>query len=280
MQKRLNACRRTFRLACIGMTLFEMVVVIVVIGVIGTGLAIFAISPVRGYTETVGRLQLVEQADFALRRISRDLGGARINSVRTTTSGQDSILEFLNVRSAARYCNGVGCGGPLFDVNNEFAWLSPAGLSVVAGDFIVVANGVNSDCDAYATSPNNRRTVGSTTGNSITFIGAAFNIGCKETSRRFFVVDGPVAYACEAASSTLWRYSGYAIQPAIASSISALNLLSGLVKARLATDVQCASTGFNITATNENLIELRIQLVSNSGEKVNLYRQLRLEQAI
>jgi MSHA biogenesis protein MshO len=270
----------TFRLACIGMTLIEMVVVIVVIGVIGTGLATFAISPVRGYTEIVRRLQLVEQADFALRRISRDMGAALPNSVRTTASGQDSILEFLNVRSAARYCNGAGCGGALFDGDNTFAWSSPAGLSVVAGDFIVVANGVNSDCDAYATSPNNRRTVGSTTGNSITFIGAAFNSSCTERRQRFFVVDGPVAYACEAASSTLWRYSGYAIQSTIASSISALNTLSGVVKARVATEVQCASTNFNITATNENLVEIRIQLMSNAAEKVNLYRQFRLEQAI
>lgn len=265
---------------CAGMSLIEAVLVIVVIGVIGTGLTVFLLSPVSGYTDTVRRLQLVEQADFALRRMSRDLGGALPNSVRTTTSGQDSILEFLNVRSAARYCDGDRCGGSLFDGDNNFAWLSPAGLSVLNGDFIVVANGVNSDCDAYATSPNNRRTVVATSSNVITFDGAAFNSSCKESTRRFFVVDGPVAYACEAASSTLWRYSGYAIQPAIASSISALNLLSGLVKARLATDVQCASTGFNITATNENLIELRIQLVSNSGEKVNLYRQLRLEQAI
>jgi MSHA biogenesis protein MshO len=265
---------------CAGMSLIEAVLVIVVIGVIGTGLTVFLLSPVSGYADTVRRLQLVEQADFALRRMSRDLGGALPNSVRTTTSGQDSILEFLNVRSAARYCNGASCGGPLFDGDNEFAWLSPGVLSVLAGDFIVVANGVNSDCDAYATSPNNRRTVGSTSSNLITFGGAAFNSSCKESTRRFFVVDGPVTYACEAASSTLWRYSGYSIQPAIASSINDLNLLLGNVKARVATDVQCASTIFNVTALTENLVELRIQLMSSTGEKVNLYRQVRLEQAI
>jgi MSHA biogenesis protein MshO len=167
------------------MTLVEAVVVIVVIGVIGAGLSVFLLSPVSGYADTVRRLQLVEQADFALRRMSRDLGGALPNSVRVTTNGQDSILEFLNVRSAARYCNGADCGGALFDNDNKFAWFSPAGLSVLAGDYIVVANGVTSDCDAYATSPNNRRVVDSTSGNLITFIGAAFNIGCKESTRRF-----------------------------------------------------------------------------------------------
>jgi hypothetical protein len=44
--------------------------------------------------------------------------------------------------------------------------------------------------------------------------------------------------------------------------------------------VQCASTIFNVTALTENLVELRIQLMSSTGEKVNLYRQVRLEQAI
>jgi MSHA biogenesis protein MshO len=262
------------------MTLIEMTIVIAVIGVIAAALAVFLVSPVRGYTDTVQRLQLVEQADFALRRITRDLGAALPNSVRTTINGQDSILEYMDVRSAARYCNGNGCGDALFDGNQTFSWFSPAGLSVSNGNYIALANGTTSDCDVYAASSNNRRTVSSATGNSITLSANAFGSLCAESNRRFFVVTGPVSFACDAANRTLWRYSGYGIQPTIPASVVALNGLSGVTKARLATDVECASTSFNLTAINENLLELRIQLMSSTGEKVNLYRQFRLEQAI
>ena len=264
------------------MTLIEAVVVIAILGVIAAGLAVFLINPVRGYSDTVLRTQLAESADFALRRIARELGGALPNSPRSTVSGKDFVLEFLNVRSAARYCNGVtvNCGGSLFDGDNSFAWYSPGGLSIDIGNFIVVGNDVNNGCDAYSATTINRRTVSALTGNSISFSGAALDGNCIESSHRFFVVSGPVAYACDAANSTLWRYSGYTIQATIPVSIAALDGLSGVIKARLATGVQCASSSFNVSNTNENLIELRMQLKSTAGETVNLYRQVRMEQAL
>src|SRR3972149_1299940 len=62
-----------------GFTLVEAIMVIVLTGIIAAVVAVFIQSPVQGYFDTVRRGQLSNEADFALRRIARDLQTALPN---------------------------------------------------------------------------------------------------------------------------------------------------------------------------------------------------------
>ena len=274
-----------------GFTLVEAVMVIVLTGIIAAVVAVFIQGPVQGYFDTVRRSQASDVADFALRRIARDLQTALPNSMRSTDAN-NYFLEFLPVRSAGRYRAAGDGGTDMLDianpaVDNSFGVLSP-GVSVASGDSIVIYNTGQTGADAYAGT--NRRAVASTTPalpasaatNIVLVAGAQFPR--HSSSYRFQVVSTPVTYACEAATGTLWRYSGYPIQVAQPTSIATLDSLASVVKAALATNVVCASdasnigTGFQVQNA-DGLVLLRIQLRDGAGETVSLYREVHVDNA-
>jgi MSHA biogenesis protein MshO len=272
-----------------GFTLIELIMVMIITGIIAAAVAVFMQKPIEGYFESARRAALSDVADNALRRIARELQAALPNSARTTVSGADSFIELLPVRSGGRYRASGDGGTNALDISDtadrDFDVLGPE-VSVVAGDSIVIYNTGQSGANAYA--GDNRRafssgTPGPGTYNSITFAGAQQFPRHSETYR-FDVISTPVSYACDSATQTLWRYSGYAIQPTQPGSIATLDGLAGVIKAALATNVICAAdagnigTGFEVRNA-DGLIALRIQLRDASNETLSLYREVHVHNA-
>ena len=85
-----------------GVTLIELVVAMVLVGIIVAATAYF-FYPVTQSVDLAGRAELTDIADNALQRIGREVRLALPNSVRQTTSGSLSLLGFLPVRTAGRY---------------------------------------------------------------------------------------------------------------------------------------------------------------------------------
>lgn len=274
-----------------GFTLVEAVMVIVLTGIIAAVVAVFIQGPVQGYFDTVRRSQAGDVADFAFRRIARDLQTALPNSMRSTDAN-NYFLEFLPVRSAGRYRAAGDGGTDLLDianpaVDNSFGVLSPV-VAVASSDSIVIDNTGQTGADAYAGS--NRRAVSSATPalptpaatNIVLVAGAQFPR--HSGSYRFQVVSTPVTYACDAVTGTLWRYSGYPIQAAQPISIATLDSLASVVKAALATNVVCPKdasnigTGFQVQNA-DSLVLLRIQLRDSAGDTLSLYREVHVDNA-
>ena len=186
--------------------------VIVITGILASTVAIFIQKPVQGFFDTARRAALVDVADTASRRMSRDLREALPNSVRVTAG---TALEFLHLRSAGRYRE-QGPGDSLdFTANDtSFDVLGP-GVSVQSGDSVVVYNLGVSGSDAYEGTATSRRIVpaggpfGASLANVTITSSTAFPFASP--ARRFQVVDTPVSYVC--AGTQMRRYSGYAILP-------------------------------------------------------------------
>ncbi len=278
----------------LGFTLVEAIVVIVLIGIVAASIAVYVKQPVESYALTVRRFTLTEQADIALRQISRDLAAAVPNSARFDLSG--TMLEFLHLRGGARYCNGNGldCGAALFGGTTSVALIGPwVGSTPILGDYLVFGNGMGVTCDAWAATPSNRRTISAVTTTSglvtgFSYVGTPFANTCTETVSRIMVSDGPVAFVCDPVNQVIWRYAGYAIQASMPSSIAAYDNLIAATgsKARVASLVQCAAsaggsgTVFSADQLLDGLIELRIQLKSSDSESVNLYRQVKVDNTL
>jgi MSHA biogenesis protein MshO len=209
-----------------GFTLVEMVVVITIVGILAAGAALFIRNPTQAFIDSENRANLSDRADTALRRMARDIRNALPNSVRTTTSGLDSFIEFVPVKSAGRYraAAGIASENPLdFSLTADtFDVLGPS-VTVASGDKLVIYNLGIPGSDVYEGS--NLRAL-QTTGNLslLSFSGGKFPL--ESPSSRFFVVSTPVTYACDMTNHVLLMYSGYTIQTSQPASVSALNGLA------------------------------------------------------
>ena len=219
-----------------GVTMVEMIVVIVITGIIGGVVALFIRVPIQGYTDSVARATVTDAADIALRRMTRDLRLALPNSVRVLTSAVPDApryIEFLQTTGGMRYLaeDDIRPNAP---VGKHLDWNDAAKTEFdvvggipdvrhrpVVGNFVVVYNlgdgqepGNAYNCDVAC----NRAKIKSfPTPNSIELESNPFpaqtagGVALMSPGKRFHVVSGAVTYMCNLSTRQLIRYWDYPI---------------------------------------------------------------------
>jgi MSHA biogenesis protein MshO len=257
-----------------GFTLVEMVVVITIVAILAAASALFIRNPTQAFIDSENRANLTDRADTALRRMARDIRNALPNSVRTTTNGGDSFIEFVPVKSAGRYRASVGTSSlddPLdFSLSADtFDVLGPS-VTVSTGDKLVIYNLGVTGSDVYE-GTNVRALL--TTGNNLSTL--SFNGGqfpLESPSSRFFVVSTPVTYACDMTNNSLLMYSGYAIQTTQPSTIVALNALATARK--LASNLTACQINYDSGVLVRNGVVTIYLGFTQDVAKVNLMHQV------
>src|SRR6185436_15699569 len=139
-----------------GVTLIEMIVVIVITGIIAVAMTFFVRRPMEGYVDAVRRAELTDIADSALRRITRDLRTALPNSIRVDGTGQ--YIEYLQSSGGGRYraeLTSAGTGDQLdFAGDQAFDVIGPKPV-FAGGESIVIYNLASSGATANAYSGDN-----------------------------------------------------------------------------------------------------------------------------
>jgi MSHA biogenesis protein MshO len=284
-----------------GFTLVEMVIVIVITAIIAVAVATFMRLPVQGYVDTVARATLVDEADTAVRRMSRDLRLALPNSIRVSADGKS--LELLLTRTGGRYLDeedGVtenAAGGietlnfnDSTETNFTIVGAVPAGAQTIQiqgsnrGDYLVVYNlgGGQAPANAYCAgdSCGNRAkiTAVSSDGRVITL---QQNVFANQTpvfrspGHRFQVVSTPVTYVCE--NGVLRRYANYTIAAAQPTPAA---LASTAASALLARDVTDCNFGYAAQANVRNAlvgITLSMQRTGSNTGIVTLFHQVHVD---
>lgn len=143
-----------------GFTLIEMVITITVLGIISIAVGAFLLPALNAYQGVERRAALVEAADSAVRRMSRDIRLSLPNSVRATTAlavGAGFAIEMIPTADGARYCTSgtadcdaagaldIGNPDTVLDVlgcfrNATFAPLTIAAPAPIAGYRLVVGS--------------------------------------------------------------------------------------------------------------------------------------------
>lgn len=285
-----------------GFTLVEMIVVIVITGIVAAAVAVFIRAPVQGYVDLVARAELADEADTAVRRISREVRRALPNSVRLTSSGGKNYLEFLLTSTGGRYLTDsddkLSLNEAVGDVNDvlNFTVASDISFRVVGGfDSDKIPYGVNGKswmviynlgpeqdpANAYCNgnSCNNRAEISSVVpaSQTITMVSnpfAALNT-LRSPGSRFQVVTTPVTYECNPLLHTLTRYSGYTIgatQPVPPTGGTAALLASGVTSCDFSYD----SSAIN---TSQALLGITLAMArpgTNSGT-ITLFHQVHVD---
>ena len=276
-----------------GVTLVELVIVMLLTAILGAMVALFA-RPIFQYSDTRRRAEMTDIADTALRRMGRDLRNALPNSVRVTTVGSGATaqyhVEMLLLRSGGRYRADVGSSGGTAcgaDGSSDASMLVFAAAdtcfksignvlnysSIAATDYVAIYNlsPGTTNADAYA-------------GGNLAQLSAApaqetgqvrFPIGShtftyESPAQRFQVIEGPVSYVCDKGAQTLTRYSGYGIssaQPTVGGSPALPGTGSSALVANQVADCSF-SYDANVVAQSAGLVTMFLK-VATQDEKAN-----------
>jgi MSHA biogenesis protein MshO len=257
-----------------------MIMAIVITGIIGGIVAIFMVSPIKGYFSTAARAAMVDNADLALRRMGRDLRAAVPNSVRVAAG--NLAVEFIPLTSVARY-SAEGSGKLDFGVTDTSFDIIGPGLTLTASQDVVFYNLGPSvtDADAYADNSSalaqassNRRTSTTSAGTATTVTmssSAGLPVNDMAPPYRVYAVNQPVTYRCDLAAGTLTRYWNYGFQA------SQPDPPTGATTALVAKGVTGCTFTYDsaVVATRAGLVTMRLTLAATptggSAESVSLY---------
>ncbi|MFO0691005.1 MAG: hypothetical protein U0900_20070 [Myxococcota bacterium] len=286
----------------LGLSTIEMVTVIVVTGILSVGLAGILRNPIQGYAAVSRRGELVDLADLAMLRMSRDLRMALPNSVRVSPDG--TVVELLHVAAGARYRGEPGINPSGRDHTAASDWLSFGGdaswnlIGRVSGlDFSYgtpLASGTRvaiypTGSDVWsAAAANASPAIISAASNAVTLIddgdedqislASAHRFSLGSPQGRLYLVDGPVTYLCDASSGALWRVDRYAIAASQPTSLSATPLSSGAI-ARAADRIErCAFDYVPGTPSRSGLVTLEV-VIASDDERVRLLHQVPIPNA-
>ncbi len=201
-----------------GVTLVELVVVMLLLGILATGLTSYLRIGASMYVDGTAVQQTLQQSRFALERVVRELRSAVPNSVRVLNSADNSIscVEFTPLLQS-----GVYRDLPLHPARRNWigitsistGWTALAGqrLSVYPTDPShiynlnqmrtgIVAAVQNAPDDADGNPNTSRVKLDDISGQAMTYI-------TESPQKRFYLLDAPVSFCL--VGQQLRRYSGY-----------------------------------------------------------------------
>ena len=254
-----------------GFTLIELVMVIVILGVIGSMVAVFMRGPIDAYVDSSRRAALTDVADITVRRIARDLRKALPNSVRSPNS---QCIEFIPTKTGGRYraddttaALNFAAADTSFNMLGSNAAL-PADQRIADQDVVVVYNLGITGSNAYTGSNTALITAAPTeagTPPETTLTIASTLFPLASGSSRFHVVPGAervVSYVCS--GGNLYRTTSNTFSPTSC-------LATGAILAR---NVSACSFDYTGSDLQRNaLVNMALQL-TDSGETVSLQHQV------
>ena len=287
--------------------MIEIVIVIIVVGILAVVVGLIIQGPLRASVDTGRRAELVDLAEAALTRVTREVRLSVPNSVRIATVGSSVSLEVLRSLDGGRYrgapsntltlpaCGAVPSGDPLeftcpdtvFDVLGQLPRLAQittggadCAATPVTADCVVVFNtgpaGLN---DAYAGDNVATITVASDnpgfdgsdqltiTNASIAALNPPFPL--PSPAQRFHIVDTAVSFICDTSAQRIDRFFDYPITPIQTTTPGGTSDL-------LVNNVTACDFDYDPgTATRGGLVTLRIIITEpDSGQSVTLVKQI------
>ena len=266
-----------------GFTLIELIIVILLIGILSGVIFTILRGPIQAYVDVEKRTRLVDIADTALQRMTREIRLALPNSIRVTGG---TTVEFLRTLDGGRYRakpGGAGpavCGGPVaqdrlkfsssadcFEVMgslNNFASIDTSGTCLAStSDCLVIYNTGQLNANAYA--GDNVADITGATANSITFNNAP-PFPFQSPRQRFFIVDTPVSFVCS--GGEINRFDDYPVGGAVGTGDLLVNQVSA-----------CAFSYNAGSATRAGLVTLSITISDSTlaGASVTLLQQVHVD---
>jgi MSHA biogenesis protein MshO len=263
-----------------GFTLIELILVIVLVGILSVVATVFILPPFQAAADIERRAMLVDAADLAVNRITREVRNALPNSL--VVSGNQ--IEFISTVTHGRYRRLPAPGGSSVCPSPQTDTFVPArsddcfevlgGLldagavqtrgpgtdcGTAAGHCLSVYNTGQPGYDAWSGS--NIAAITGADGASVTYnTGGGRNFATHSPQQRFHIIDLTVSYVCS--GGQLRRHAGYGVgsNPGGSGNLVADNVTN------------CEFSYNPGTSTRRGLLTVRLDL-ADEGESIFLLGQ-------
>ncbi len=236
-----------------GFTLVEVIISIVILGILGVGMANFIHRSVQGFKDTAERQALAKIGWIVSEKVSRELRDALPNSVRL--SAADTCIEFIPIVAGTDYLSvPVVSAANSFEVVPFSAYsdgsVNPA-LDRVAVYPYTVSNLYSLTNPGMISARIASMANGATTNSKRITLAGSHRFVADSPTRRLFIVRPPVMYCFE--SGFLNRYDGYGFSFSVASAnrtVVGHRLSNGRFNYQAGTDTRngLVAIRFNISA--------------------------------
>ncbi|MFT5503449.1 MAG: MSHA biogenesis protein MshO [Gammaproteobacteria bacterium] len=292
-----------------GFTLLEVIVVIVLLGILGSAAGLLIVKPIQAYTDIERRQRLVDQGERALGQIARDIRRALPNSIRALNTGTGFATEMINTVDGARYRDEIG--GDFVDDDDVLDFkVADAHFNLLGhlNTVEIVATDPPVDLDdvrivIYSITPDviyqhaaNDTSPGiitpSTTTLTLTLnspilpdtddaeyhieMDPAFEFSQQSPGQRLFLVNGSISYICDLGTGEIFRYSNYNYQVnqetvrALMTAPTGINATESL----LVSNVTNCLIDYNPGASQRSGLVTLEMTIQDSGEAISLMHQV------
>ena len=287
-----------------GFTLIEMIIVMVIIGIIASTTVFFMLKVFKSVGESRDRMLLTDQARASLSRMKRDLRLSLPNSIRASSVGSITYLEFVPIGAVGRYRVGSGTGvdtppncaadsstltdNSVLTIGAADSCFKSIGIpdvsNISVGDWLVIFNaGVGySGANVYesgSVSGGNKSSIAAITSdaNDIKFDFVSNTYLWDSPGHRFFVAKNPITYVCDNTNGALYRVSGYSMQQT--QPTSSILTLQGASQSFILKSVTSCSLSYTSGSISGQmgLVTLGVSMSSASGDNVSLQVQTLVE---
>jgi MSHA biogenesis protein MshO len=192
-----------------GFTLIELVTVIVILGVLATGISSFLRFGVQSYTHAADRDALISSARFVVERLNREVRNALPNSIRTI--GDNQCLEFVPIDKSVIYLDIPVAPEPAIDIvdvlmleNNLLTTTKYVAVYALDSAHIydITSGVVKEFSPVLANDPNDINVKKISFDTEITF-------NEESPTERLYFLGSPVTYCVEGQGQAIYRYQNY-----------------------------------------------------------------------
>jgi MSHA biogenesis protein MshO len=258
----------------------EMVIVIVILGIVGSGLANFIGLGAEVYVDAVGRERMISQTRFMMERLTREIREALPNSVRVSTISNITCIEFVPIQASSSYVN-----VPVLpeSATATIEVVQHAITGTTADKIVIYPLTLN---DVYGTN-----SASATTGNIFSMdappsagtgvqnvtLDNSVRFDADSPTQRYYLVSNAVAYCADVSSGTssgqIKRYGSY-WPPTSGQQVPPQNATGVL----MAENIKIASTPFSYssaTLVSNAVVQFTFEIV-RAGEQIDFHHEVHL----
>ena len=252
-----------------GFTLIEIIMVILIVGIIGTTGSELISTFFSGFSDTESRMELFEEGELAMMRMERDLHNMVPNGIDITTNNATDIHFGIIDETAL----------PTAGLSGRFTYPTPANLDQIQDEMNTAALSsgnlisiYNTSWDNLTASPSTNRRVYHVDSVASNIMTIHKDVIAAPSTHRYYPVTTAVRYYLDGTGSVLLR-----AESSITHNTDFLSTLNSQQGYPLLSNITSLAFNYSPSSLTSNSLVTISFTISRKGNRINLHKEIQVQ---